>query len=142
VSYLLDTNVISELIASHPNQHVVRWVDARDSSSMYLSIITIGEIQKGISNGDSSKQKEMIQRWLEHDLLLRFNGRILTLTVPVMVAWGTLVARLEQAGTPIAALDSLIAAIVLENQMTLVTRNESHFQHTGIPVINPWNDTQ
>jgi tRNA(fMet)-specific endonuclease VapC len=140
MKYLLDTNVISELLAPQPNERVVRWIDSCDPSSISLSIITIGEIQKGVAKLGASKRKDAIQHWLEADLLVRFDGRIATLSVSVMFTWGTLVARLEQEGTPIAALDSLIAAIALENHMTLVTRNESHFKHTGVLILNPWNE--
>jgi tRNA(fMet)-specific endonuclease VapC len=140
MKYLLDTNVISELLAPQPNERVVRWIDTRDPRSVYLSVITIGEIQKGVAKLGASKRKDAIQQWLETDILVRFEGQIATLSVPVMLMWGTLVARLEQGGTPIAALDSMIAAIALENRMMLATRNESHFKYTGVSIVNPWNE--
>lgn len=138
MKYLIDTNIISELIAPRPNPHVVEWIDQLDPNQIYLSVITIGEIRKGIEKLAASKRKQALQEWLETDLLLRFHGRILEINTAVMLTWGELVGRLEKAGKPIHAVDGLIAALALEGSYTLVTRNESDFQHTGVTIENPW----
>lgn len=138
MNYLLDTNVISELIAKKPHQLVLDWLDAQDPNSIYLSVITIGELQKGIAKLSASARKDALQIWLTDDLLSRFQGRILLLDVEVSLAWGELVGRLAQVGRPLAALDSLIAALTLHHRCILVTRNEDDFNGTGVPVINPW----
>jgi toxin FitB len=138
MNYLLDTNVISELIAREPNQKVIDWIDSLDPETVYLSVITIGELRKGIEKLASSRRKDQLTTWLASDLLRRFADKMVAITIDVMLVWGELTRRLERDGKPIAAIDSLIAASVLEGQYTLVTRNEDDFQHTGVPIINPW----
>jgi toxin FitB len=138
MNYLFDTNVISELIAKQPNQKVIDWIDRLDANSVYLSVITIGEIRKGIEKLAPSQRRTTLTAWLTHDLLVRFDGRIAAITTDVILIWGELTGRMENAGHPIAAIDSLIAAIALAGNYRLVTRNTVDFQHTGVTVINPW----
>ena len=140
MNYVLDTNVISELILKQPNKKVVEWLDHLDPNRIYLSVITIGEIRKGIEKLPPSKRREAVKEWLEADLLLRFQGRILEITTDVMLIWGELTGRLEKEGRPITAIDSLIAAIAVQGDYCLVTRNERDFQHTGVRIINPWKE--
>jgi len=140
MNYLLDTNVISELISRQPNKRVVEWLDRLDPNTIYLSVITIGEIRKGIEKLPASKRRDKVREWLEADLLLRFQGRILNITTEVMLIWGELTGRLEKEGRRITAIDSLIAAIALQGNYHLVTRNEHDFQHTGVKIINPWKE--
>ena len=138
MNYLLDTCVISELVARQPNPNVVAWMSQLADEQVYLSSVTIGEIQKGVHKlGDVPRRNEL-QRWLEEELLARFHGRILPLTTPVMLVWGKLCAELAQNGRPLPAIDSLIAAIALHHNLPLVTRNSADFAHTGVPLINPW----
>ncbi len=138
MKYLIDTCVISELISKQPNPNVVDWVDSLEREQVYLSVITIGEITKGIEKLPESERKRNLRDWLEHDLFPRFHGRILPLDTDVLIHWGGLLARLDAGGTPMPAIDSLIAATVLTHAMTLVTRNVSDFESTGIGIINPW----
>ncbi len=140
MNYLLDTNVISELISKQPDKKVVDWLDRLDPNAVYLSVITVGEIRKGIEKLPHSKRKDKVREWLETDLLLRFEGRILEITVEVMLVWGALTGRLEKEGRPMTAVDSLIAAITLHGGYCLVTRNELDFQNTGVTIINPWKE--
>lgn len=136
--HLLDTNVVSELIAKRPNPRVVRWVDGLESYAVFLSAITVGELWKGISKLPESRRKAELRRWLEGDLLLRFEGRILVLDVDVMTTWGELVGRLERDGRALPAMDSLIAALALHHDCVLATRNEGDFAGTGVRIANPW----
>ena len=138
MNYLFDTNVISELIAKQPNQKVIDWIDRLDPNTVYLSVITIGEIRKGIEKLAPSQRRTTLTAWLTHDLLVRFDGRIAAITTDVILSWGELVGRMENAGHPIAAIDSLIAATALAGNYRLVTRNIADFQHTGVTMINPW----
>lgn len=138
MNYLLDTCVISELVAKHPNEEVIGWVDSLDAEQVYLSVITIGEIRKGIEKLPNSKRKTTLEAWLNTDLLTRFSGRIIGFDIPVMLTWGQLMGKLEQAGKKMAAIDSLIAATALHSGFTLVTRNEEDFKNAGIPIVNPW----
>jgi tRNA(fMet)-specific endonuclease VapC len=140
MNYLLDTNVISELISKQPNKKVVEWLDHLDPNTIYLSVITIGEIRKGIEKLPASKRRDRVKEWLEADLFLRFQGRILEITTEVMLIWGELTGRLENEGKRITAIDSLLAATALHGNYRLVTRNEHDFQHTGVTIINPWKE--
>jgi len=138
MKYLLDTCVISELVAKHPNPQVVDFVDALDSDGVNLSVITIGEIAKGVEKLPESKRKQDLHSWLKEDLLARFSGRIIPLDTEVLMQWGVLVARLESTGITLPAIDSLIAATTLTHKLTLVTRNVDDFSSTGIEIVNPW----
>lgn len=138
MNYLLDTNVISELIAREPNQNVVDWIDSLDPTTVYLSVITVGELRKGIEKLAPSRRKDQLADWLASDLLLRFADKLVPLTTEVLLIWGELTGRLEREGKPMPAIDSLIAASVLAGKFTLVTRNDDDFQYAGIAVINPW----
>ncbi len=139
MNYLLDTCLISEIIAKQPNQRVLDWLDTQVPETLYLSVITIGEIAKGISKLPTSQRQEALTKWLNETLTHRFENRILGLDVATMVLWGNLVGQLELNGRPLPVMDSLIAAIALKNTLALVTRNEKDFAGTGVVIINPWN---
>ncbi|MBC5795658.1 type II toxin-antitoxin system VapC family toxin [Sphaerospermopsis sp. LEGE 00249] len=139
MTYLLDTCLISELVAKQPNQKVLDWVDAQIPETLYLSVITIGEIARGICKLTPSKRKESLTTWLNETLPNRFEHRILTLDVSTMVLWGNLICQLEQNVRPLPAMDSLIAAIALQHSLSLVTRNEKDFAGTGVIIVNPWS---
>ncbi|MCK9264590.1 MAG: type II toxin-antitoxin system VapC family toxin [Desulfomonilia bacterium] len=138
MKYLLDTCVISELVAKKPNQKVLNWIDSIDPDSAYLSVITIGEIKKGIEKLPDSQRRTTLHAWLTEDLLARFSGRILLIDTGVVLVWGQLAGSLESEGKKMGAIDSLIAASARYNHCSLVTRNEIDFVHTGIAIINPW----
>ncbi len=137
--YLLDTNVISELISARPNKRVINWIDAIDDRLVFLSVITIGEIRRGIEKLPNSQRKDNLIDWLNEDLLIRFDNKILAIDIPVILAWGTLIAELESRGRALPAIDSLIAATARHHGLHLVTRNAEDFEGTSIAVIHPWN---
>lgn len=137
---LLDTCVVSELVARQPNQKVVEFVDTLDSDDVYLSVITVGEITKGIEKLSKSKRKWELRTWLREDLLIRFDGEIVPLDADVLMEWGALSARMESSGRTMPAIDSLIAATALTHQFKLVTRNADDFEGTGVEIVNPWKD--
>lgn len=138
MTFLLDTCVISDLVAKQPNHHVVQWVDSIDEDRLFLSVITIGEIKRGIEKLADSSRKSALVEWLEDELFVRFTGRILSIDTSVMLVWGQLTAELEEHGRRMPAMDSLIAATCLQRGLELVTRNESDFAHSGVTVVNPW----
>ena len=138
MKYLLDTCVISELVARQPDHGVVRWVDSIDEERLFLSAISIGEIKKGVEKLPDSGRKSALAEWLEDDLLIRFKDKILPIDTQVMLVWGELTAGLEKQGRRMAAMDSLIAAIALQGRLNLVTRNEDDFAYSGVAVLNPW----
>ena len=135
---LLDTCVISELVSKQPNPKVIEFVDSLDPEDVYLSVITIGEIVKGVEKLSKSRRKADLQGWLKGDLLVRFEGNVVALDTDVLIEWGALTARLESAGKTMPAIDSLIAATALAKKMILVTRNASDFAETTVDILNPW----
>ncbi len=135
---LLDTCVISELVSKKPNLKVIDFVDSLDPDDVYLTVITIGEIMKGIEKLPKSRRKIDLLKWLNDDLLMRFEGSVLILDTPVLIEWGILTARLESAGLTMPAIDSLIAATALAKKMVLVTRNVGDFEASGVEIVNPW----
>ncbi len=138
MKFLLDTNVISELIAQQPNPKVVDWIDSLDPDDVYLSVITIGEIGRGVAKLPESRRRESIERWLQEDLFIDFYARILPLDVDVMLEWGRLTGTLAARGINLPFVDSLIGATALHHGCTLVTRNEDDFRFVGVALINPW----
>ena len=136
--YLLDTCVVSELVARQPDPRVVQWVDSVDEERLFLSSITIGEIKKGIEKLVDSDRGVVLAEWLEDELLVRFRDKVLPIDAAVMLVWGELVADLEKQGKPMPAIDSLLAAAALQGKLTLVTRNEGDFAYCGVAVVNPW----
>jgi len=138
MKYILDTCAISELVAKQPNPKVVEYIDSLDPDDVLLSVITIGEIAKGIEKLPKSKRKQELETWLKEDLLVRFDGKIIPLDTGVLLEWGSLTARLESTGKTLPAMDSLIAATVLVRALSLVTRNTDDFEGTGVEIVNPW----
>ena len=137
MKYLLDTCAISELTKLNANSGVIEWLENTNSEDLYLSVINIGEIKKGINKLPASKKKQDLLFWLE-TLLEDYQNKILTVDLSVMENWSLIVANAEKKGQPIASLDSIIAAIAYTQHLTLVTRNERDFYACNIPVINPW----
>ncbi len=135
---LLDTCVISELVSKKPNPKVIEYVDLLDPEDVYLSVITIGEIVKGIEKLPRSRRKTDLYNWLKDDLLVRFEGNVVALDTEVLIEWGALTARLESVGKTMPAIDSLIAATALAKGMILVTRNASDFEDAKVEIVNPW----
>ncbi len=140
MNYILDTNVISELVAAQPDPRVIQWIDALNEGQVFLSVIAIGELKKGIERLPDSQRKDRLDCWLREDLLVRFRDHILSIDTNTMLLWGSIIAQLEIIGRPISAIDALLAASTEQHQFTLVTRNVSHFENTGIHVLNPWVD--
>lgn len=138
MKYLLDTCVLSELVTKIPNPHVVGFVDSLEPDDVFLSVITVGEIVKGIEKLPDSARKRELNTWLQEDLLIRFDGRIFTLDTDVLMEWGKLTAQAEEAGRPMPAIDSLIAATVLSHELALITRNVNDFEAAGIEIVNSW----
>ena len=138
MSYLLDTCAISEFTKRQPEPKVVQWLASADELSLYLSVISVGEIQKGIAHLPDSARKDALVRWLEVELVQRFSERLLPMDVNTLLAWGNLAARLESSGQVMPAMDGLIAATALQHDLTLVTRNQSEFENSGVNIFNPW----
>ena len=137
MSYLIDTNVLSELRRKSPDAHVVQWINSRPVTSLYLSVITLGELRKGIDSLADSKRRLKLVDWLETELPLFFAGRVLAIDEGVADEWGKLLAK---AGRTVPAIDSLLGATASHHGLTMVTRNSKDFENLGLDVLNPWND--
>ena len=138
MKFLLDTCLVSELVKKEPNSNVVSWLDQRDEQNLFLSVLTIGELQKGISKLPASIRKEDLQVWLEHDLAERFEGRILELDMHTALTWGKLQGEAEQRGEKLPVMDSLIAATAATHGLCVVTRNTKDLERCQAKVLNPW----
>jgi len=125
-------------VAARPNLNVIEWIQATDADRIFLSVISIGEIKKGIEKLPNSDRKVILDHWLQEDLLAQITDQILSIDVQTMLIWGKLVAQFEKLGRPISAIDALLAAMAQQWRFTLVTRNTVHFQDTGIELFNPW----
>ena len=137
MSYLLDTNVISEFRRRTPDSGVVEWFAGRPSSALYLSVLTLGELRKGIEGAADPRRRATLIDWLEAELPIFFAGRILAIDAQVADRWGRLLAM---AGRPMPVVDSLLGATAAQYGLALVTRNERDFDGFGLEVINPWRD--
>ena len=135
--FLLDTNVISEVVSRNPHPSVMKWLDTWDISQSYLSVMTIGEIRNGINRMEQSKRRARLESWLEDDVRDAYKGRILSIDASVADCWGKIMAEYKHTSWPI---DMLFAATALTHNMTLVTRNEKHFTISNLRVMNPWTE--
>jgi hypothetical protein len=136
--YLLDTNVVSEPFRPRPDPAVVGWVEALEPNRALLSTISVGEIQKGVSNlGDGARRARLL-RWLD-DVPVTFEGRVLVVDVPVARAWGGIAHHSRRSGRPIGVPDGLLVATAVVHTLVIVTRNERDFRGRGVDVVNPWN---
>ena len=136
--FLLDTNVISELVKPRPEPRVVRWIEEIDEHLLYLSVLTLGEIRKGVASLPQSSRRTALEAWLESDLRLRFSKRILSIDEPVADRWGALAGTAQKDGRTLPVIDGLLAATAIHHNLTLVTRNTGDTEATGVPLFNPW----
>ena len=140
MSFLLDTSVISELVRKNPRGQVLNWIDAQEESALFLSVLTIGELEKGIAKLPASARKTKLLAWVRRDLARRFGGRLLAIDVRVAVRWGALAGESEKRGRPLPVVDSLLAATALIHGLQIVTRNVHDFERRGVACINPWKE--
>lgn len=138
MKYLLDTCLVSELVRKEPNPEVASWLDERDEQTLYLSVLTIGELQKGVSKLPGGRRKQDLQAWIEHDLAERFSGRILGVDTETALTWGRLQGEAEQRGEKLPVMDSLIAATAITHRLLVVTRNSRDLERCQARVVNPW----
>lgn len=135
MNFLIDTNVLSELRRPQPQPSVVSWFESHSRRSLYLSVLTLGEIRKGISKLSAGPRRDALDSWLAQDLPMYFSGRILSVDAETADRWGQLCASVQR---PLPAIDGLLAATALQHTMALVTRNTRDFEGLGLTVINPW----
>lgn len=134
MSWLVDTNVISELSRNTPNAKVQEWLCQREEA-LYLSVLTLGELEKGIRKVTNAARRVRLQSWIQDLVLPWFGERILVVDRPVALRWGELNGAAKET---LPAIDSLIAATALHHQLTVATRNTHDLDRTGVSTINPW----
>ncbi len=138
MNFLLDTNVISEPMKVRPNSGVLAWLAEADEDRVFVSVVTITELRYGVERLAPGKRRDLLNRWLQKDLIPRFAGKILPIDVEVADLCGKLVALSESKGRPLEARDGFIAATAEAHGMALVTRNASDFEPTVKAIVTPW----
>lgn len=136
--YLLDTCVISELVKRAPSSRVAQWLEQQKELSLFLSVITFGELHKGIGQLQAGRKKRELNEWVEGQLSRRFTGRILDVDKDVAIRWGEISASSGRVGRTVPVLDGLLAATALTFGLTFVTRNTDHVRETGVLLFDPW----
>lgn len=139
MNYLLDTCLLSELRKPEPDAGVVAWASDVDETRLFVSVLSLGEIQKGVAKLEDGRRKNAFQHWLEKDLLVRFEGRILPLDLDMAMEWGLVSAATESRGKPVPVVDALLAVTAMVRNLTLVTRNVKDFAGFPVKVLNPWD---
>lgn len=139
MSFLLDTSVVSELVKPSPHGPVLKWIGDQDEASLHLSVVTIGELEKGIARLPASTRRTRLQSWVRRDLVERFGGRLLPIDIRTAARWGAITGESEKRGKPLPVIDSLIAATAIVHGLTVVTRNVEDFERCGAACINPWD---
>ena len=137
MKYLLDTCLLSELQKPRPYDTVAAWFAEQPDHSLYISVMTIGEIRKGIDRLETSSRQSRLDQWLQ-SLVAGYDDRILPVSLEVAESWGVLSARAARLGRPLPIVDGLIASTARVRGLCVVTRNTGHFVECGVEVVNPW----
>jgi predicted nucleic acid-binding protein len=138
MTYLVDTNVVSEWIRPQPNPNLVAWLDDVDEDRLYISVATFAEIRHGIELMAPGRRRQSLMRWLDEELADRFADRILPIDRAVAERWGVVMARASASGNSIATMDGFLAATAAIHNLTLVTRDAADFRGAGVSIFNPW----
>jgi predicted nucleic acid-binding protein len=138
VSFLLDTNVVSEWVNPRPDPGVMAWLAQVDEDRVFLSIVTLTELRYGIARLASGRRRDHLDQWFRLDIPVRFADRIIPVDDDIAIACGDLLAERQAAGRPIEAMDAFIAATARTIGLSLVTRNDADFVGTIAEIINPW----
>jgi predicted nucleic acid-binding protein len=138
VNFLLDTNVVSEWSKPRLNAGVVRWLAEQDEDRLFLSVITLAEVRRGVERLAVGARRSRLEKWLGDELSERFAGRILRIDEAVAKRWGSLIAASEAQGKRMNVMDGFLAATAVECGLTLVTRNVGDFLASGCEVFSPW----
>jgi len=137
MSFLLDTNAVSEWVKGRPNPGLIRWMESADEDRIFISVVSLAELRYGVERMTAGARRNRLEQWLRDELPLRFEGRILPVDINVADAWGKTVSSCEAAGRPIGAMDAFLAATAEMHRLTLVTRNVSDFRLLK-SILNPW----
>lgn len=140
MNYLIDTNVISELTKPLPNPAVVRWLVESDEDRLYLSVITLAEIRRGIASMDPGRRRDQLEAWFRIELPQRFEHRLIGVDREIAERWGDVIAASRRRGIGLSAMDGFLAATARAHDLTLVTRNLRDFGSLGLVLLNPWGE--
>jgi len=135
---LIDTCVISELTKRSPDKNVASWISNQQEENLFLSVLTIGELEKGIAKLKNDRRQQRLREWVDHALKDRFHGRVLPFDYEVASRWGLISGQAEAAGKPMPVIDAMIAATALLHGLTLITRNTQDVAPSNVPIVNPW----
>lgn len=140
MKFLLDTNVLSEVTRPAPSARVLEWIDAQDEDRLFISVLSLAEIRRGISLMDVGFKRDRLADWLGRDLPQRFEGRVLHVDEAAALAWGDLMALAKRRGRGLSSMDGLIAATAISQDLCIATRNVKDFEGLGIALFSPWTD--
>lgn len=140
MTYLLDTCTLSELVLPRPNTGVMRFFANTGPDDAGLSVMTVGELVKGVDELPAGKRRTTLSDWVHQQLLPTYRDVILGVDEPIATLWGRMLSASKRAGRPGDMVDLLIAATAIQHGLTIVTRNEKDFLRTGAKLLNPWAD--
>lgn len=135
---LLDTNVLSEVTKPRPEVRVLEWLDGLDEDRVFMSVVSIAEIRRGVALMETGRKRGALAEWLAQDLPQRFERRVIPVDAPVALAWGDLMGFAKRSGRGLSSMDGLIAATAIAHDLTLATRNIKDFEGFGIELVDPW----
>ncbi len=141
MNFLLDTNVVAEWVKPRPEPRVISWLADVDEDRVFLSVVSLAEIRRGVEAMPVGRGRERLARWLADELPARFEGRLLDVDQRVALSWGVVAARSQKAGITIGAMDAFFAATAQTYGLTLVTRDIGDFKAAGIQLYDPWKPT-
>jgi toxin FitB len=136
--FLLDTNIVSELVKPSPEASVLDWLAKQTVVDLYLPAITLGELTRGVVRLPDGRKRNVLIRWVQHDLPLQFEGRILSFDREAAIMWGNIMGEGDRRGRPYAAADAQIAATALRHGLIVATRNRRDFQGMDVELFDPW----
>lgn len=138
MSFLLDTNVVSEWVRPRPDHNVISWLAGVDEDRVYISVISLAEIRRGVELLPAGRRRERLASWLAEELPVRFEERILDIDAQVAATWGVVMARGQKSGMTLGSMEAFVAATAETHDLTLATRNVKDFQRLGISLLDPW----
>jgi predicted nucleic acid-binding protein len=141
MTFLLDTNAMSEWVKPRPNVGLVAWLAEIEEDAASLSVVTLAELRNGVSSLAASRRRERLDRWLTHELPGRFQGRILPIEAAIADQWGRLAAAAKAVGRPIHAMDAFLAATARVHNLTIIARDLSAFEPIKVPAFSPWSES-
>jgi predicted nucleic acid-binding protein len=138
--FLIDSNVLSELTRPAPAPAVIAWFESVDESLLHLSVLTLGEIRKGLTALELGRRRARLEVWLTTELVDRFAGRILAIDLAVAERWGELAGRARRKGVSMPVIDGLLTATAIHHRLTIVTRNIGDFDADAVGLFDPWGE--